>query len=541
MGNSTLFNNPINDSQVQQKPSIKNYSSLRPIINNSNNPIPTSFIVGGNTSLQHHNSLDRTGLNADKNSLTITNSSSLNNNDDDVDVDVDDVGELEYLTAQGKSVVHYILNPHKLRQDHPMWHYCYLIILVFTAFFALFIGPVVFGMLAAFGGIGAPFVLSIIGAGIGIITGLLLGVVFSVILIVGLVKVVGLGAGWVLDALWLGGNDLIEVIKNLARMINIEPFCKNVIITGASWGLGAEMAYHSAKNGASNIILAARQTSLLEKVADKCRTISEPNYKIHQIQTGIKIITCDLANEQDCKMLITKSVQFFKDSLKDFNYQPHDKDDHSKPIIDILILNHTMGIFEHLPLLTDPKSIIQKMRQVVDVNVMGFTTLAHYAIPYMIPQDINSTLTPIYPSQLKFLIPTRILIVSSLLAEISLGMSCSYSATKSAMNSYFTSLRDELLFSHLPITITIFHLGAINTEEFRKKAAINVKPLWVNYLLKTASDPVRTTEMMLRSTMAGDNDVWYPFLYGYLVPILYALVPGITRRAARVIQRHLFV
>ncbi|CAG8456105.1 7093_t:CDS:1 [Ambispora gerdemannii] len=125
----------------------------------------------------------------------------------------------DYLVEQGKSVVHYILNPHELRNDHPVWHYAYLIVLIFAAFIALFIGPVVFGMLATFGGIGAPFILSLAGAGAGLFAGLVFGVVFAVVCIVGLIRVVGYAAGWVLDTLWLGGNDMLDITRNLAQMI----------------------------------------------------------------------------------------------------------------------------------------------------------------------------------------------------------------------------------------------------------------------------------------------------------------------------------
>src|ERR1044071_3762340 len=81
-------------------------------------------------------------------------------------------------------VAYYLMKPEELRKEHPVWHYFYLCTLIFTAFVALFIGPVVFGMLAAIGGLGTPFVLSIMGSGIGLVLGLGFGVIFAVVCIV---------------------------------------------------------------------------------------------------------------------------------------------------------------------------------------------------------------------------------------------------------------------------------------------------------------------------------------------------------------------
>ncbi|CAG8486349.1 8457_t:CDS:2 [Racocetra persica] len=94
-------------------------------------------------------------------------------------------------SGTGKGLVHYLMNPRELREDHPVWHYFYLCTLIFAAFVSLFIGPVIFGMLAAIGGI----------------------VVFAVVCIVALVRILGLSAEWVLDTLWYGGNDLLEISK----------------------------------------------------------------------------------------------------------------------------------------------------------------------------------------------------------------------------------------------------------------------------------------------------------------------------------------
>ncbi|RIA91227.1 hypothetical protein C1645_822286 [Glomus cerebriforme] len=118
------------------------------------------------------------------------------------------------FTNSEKGLTYYINKPKELREEHPVWHYFYLCAVIFAAFVSLFIGPVIFGMLAAIGGLVTPFVLSLIGGGLGLIFGIVFGVVFSVVCIVFLVKALGRSAEWVLDALWHGGNDLMEITKH---------------------------------------------------------------------------------------------------------------------------------------------------------------------------------------------------------------------------------------------------------------------------------------------------------------------------------------
>jgi lipopolysaccharide export LptBFGC system permease protein LptF len=113
----------------------------------------------------------------------------------------------------GKGPIHYLTHPKELRDDHPVWHYFYLCTLIFVAFVSLFIGPVIFGMLAAIGGVATPVFLSMMGSGIGLLLGLVFGVVFAVVCIVALVRAVGYAAEWVLDTLWYGGNDLLDLTK----------------------------------------------------------------------------------------------------------------------------------------------------------------------------------------------------------------------------------------------------------------------------------------------------------------------------------------
>ncbi|CAG8612783.1 7981_t:CDS:2 [Ambispora leptoticha] len=276
---------------------------------------------------------------------------------------------------------------------------------------------------------------------------------------------------------------------------------KNVIITGASWGIGAEVAYHCALNKASKIIIAARRTSLLEKVRDKCSHLSNK-------QSRIKVVTCDLGIEEECVRLVRESLDFFKDSNDDSR-------------IDLLILNHTHSVFERINF-SDPTGALEKTRNLTNVNFIGFAALAHHAIPHMSTSSNSST----------------IIVVTTLLAEISLGMSWAYSATKSAINSYFNCLRDQLSHAKLPIRVTIVHLGAVNTEQWQSNIAKFPK-FWFGSSSFIAKDPGETAEVILRSGLRGEKAVWFPW-YTIFVSIIYGVVPEIGRLIGRFIEDTLF-
>ncbi|PKY37538.1 NAD(P)-binding protein [Rhizophagus irregularis] len=276
---------------------------------------------------------------------------------------------------------------------------------------------------------------------------------------------------------------------------------KNVIITGASTGIGEEMAYICAKNGA-NIVIASRRTDLLEKVASKCKNIS-PN-------RPIKIITCDLKHEKDCEKLINLSVEFFNEI-------------DNKPEIDMLILNHAMSLFEHMDF-NNPKLMIEKLRDITMSNLIGFATLSHLTIPYMISNS----------SKREF---KSIIVLSSLMSTISLGMSWAYSTSKAAINSYFSSLNEELEYQEFQnqIKITLCQLGSINTITMRSHTDKYFPKLLVDYIALNAEV---TAKIILQSGLNGQKELWYPS-YGILLRYAYGIFPGIMRKIGFCIQKYL--
>ena len=118
---------------------------------------------------------------------------------------------------------------------------------------------------------------------------------------------------------------------------------KCVVITGASRGIGEELAYEYSRYNC-RLMLAARSIDVLRnKIADKCREL------------GAKQVECmefDASEESACIQLINKTVEVYEG-------------------IDILILNHTASVYQTFFDSNIPQNI-QHMKKLFDTNFFGY-------------------------------------------------------------------------------------------------------------------------------------------------------------------------
>ncbi len=184
---------------------------------------------------------------------------------------------------------------------------------------------------------------------------------------------------------------------------------KAIIITGASYGIGRELAHQLAEQGAW-LVLAARSIEKLETVSEEC------------IQLGGRVITVptDISDQSQCKNLIDQTVK-----------------EYGK--IDILINNAGIGMaarFEDLEDLTLYEKIIR-------VNFFGGVYCTHYALPYLKKSK------------------GQLVAVSSLRGKFASGTADGYPASKHAMAGFYDSLRNEL--SDSGISVTTIYPGWVST------------------------------------------------------------------------------
>jgi NAD(P)-dependent dehydrogenase (short-subunit alcohol dehydrogenase family) len=131
---------------------------------------------------------------------------------------------------------------------------------------------------------------------------------------------------------------------------------KNILITGASKGLGREMALRFACEGAAGLSLVARHVDQLNKVRDLVRKITP---KIDMV-----VIEADVSNARDIERIVASTLAQFKGRL------------------DVLVNNaSTIGPSPMPNLLDYP---VEAFRNVLDTNLIGPFLLIKSALPAMI-------------------------------------------------------------------------------------------------------------------------------------------------------------
>jgi len=176
---------------------------------------------------------------------------------------------------------------------------------------------------------------------------------------------------------------------------------RSVVITGASSGIGEELALVLARAGA-HLTLAARDAKALESVAAACE------------KAGGKavFISADVADEEACRRIAEKAVA-------------------AHGGIDVLVNNAGISMWSRFDALENLSMIDRIMR----VNYIGAVACTYYALPHL--------------KRSKGLIVA----ISSLTGKTGVPTRSAYAASKHAMQGFFESLRIELRDSGVDVLI----------------------------------------------------------------------------------------
>jgi NAD(P)-dependent dehydrogenase (short-subunit alcohol dehydrogenase family) len=131
---------------------------------------------------------------------------------------------------------------------------------------------------------------------------------------------------------------------------------KNILITGASQGLGRELALAFAREGAAALSLVARHTGAIDSVRDEVRKIA-PGTKVVAIEA-------DVSKPKDIERLIATTLDAFGGRL------------------DVLINNASTIGPSPMPYLLDYP--VEDFRNVLDTNLIGPFLITKAALPAMI-------------------------------------------------------------------------------------------------------------------------------------------------------------
>jgi len=185
------------------------------------------------------------------------------------------------------------------------------------------------------------------------------------------------------------------------------------VITGASDGIGAELARQLAQEHGAGLalVLAARNADKLEQVAGECRA--------HGAQVLVRP-TDVIVQDQVLALIVDSARQFER--------------------IDLLVNNAGMSAHALRSEVRDMDWYEQLMR----INLWGSAWCTHAALPYLKASR------------------GRIVAVSSLAGLVGVPGRTAYSATKFAMTGFFEALRAEL--KPYGVSVTIAYPGVVATD-----------------------------------------------------------------------------
>lgn len=259
---------------------------------------------------------------------------------------------------------------------------------------------------------------------------------------------------------------------------------QTVWITGASSGIGKELALGYAEEG-HNVVLSARNKEALQEVAEICRKKG----------VSVTVLPLDLARSSDFPNLV-KTLRATVDK------------------VDILINNGGTSqrtLIEETPLDLD--------RKVMEINYFGTIALTKAVLPWMIEKGGG-----------------HMAVISSISGKFGFPLRASYSASKHAVIGFFETLGLEQMKNN--IGTTVICPGRIQTN-------ISKNALNANGEVSGSMDPGIASGMpadlcarkIIKAIKKGKREVWIGrkelllvYIHKYLPRLFWKIAPNIDPR-----------
>jgi NAD(P)-dependent dehydrogenase (short-subunit alcohol dehydrogenase family) len=216
-----------------------------------------------------------------------------------------------------------------------------------------------------------------------------------------------------------------------------------VVITGASRGIGREMALQLAGQGA-RLALSARDEAALEELAEQCRS-----------RGGQAVaVAADVTNEAQCASLIARTVERYGQ-------------------IDTLINNAGISMWALFEEVTD----LSIFERILKVNYLGSVFCTWHALPHLRKTK------------------GRLVVVSSLTGKTGVPTRSGYAASKHALHGFFDTLRIELAGSGVTVTLACPDFVATGIRE--RALGPDGKPLGVSPVQESRVMTVETCSRLI--------------------------------------------
>jgi short-subunit dehydrogenase len=253
---------------------------------------------------------------------------------------------------------------------------------------------------------------------------------------------------------------------------------KVVMITGASSGIGRELAHQLAAQGAW-LSLAARDAQRLETVVIECRTLGG---KAIAVRT-------DVSDPAQCEAWVRKTIEHFQG-------------------IDVLVNNAGITMWANFADIQD----LDIPEKIMRVNYLGSLYCTHFALPYL--------------EQTKGLIVG----ISSLTGKTGVPTRSAYAASKHAMAGFFDSLRIELAPSG--VGVSMIYPGFVASEVRQRAFGPDGKPLGESPVKEGEVMPVEVCARLIVRAMSRRQRELVMTLRGKLGLWLKLIAPALVDRIA---------
>lgn len=262
---------------------------------------------------------------------------------------------------------------------------------------------------------------------------------------------------------------------------------RSVIITGASAGIGEELALALAARGA-RLTLAARSAELLQQVAERCRAAVPGAAAI--------AVPGDVSRPDDCRALVEAAVT-------------------AHGGVDVLVNDAGLTMSARFDQVED-LSIFEKL---IQVNYLGAVYCTHFALPHLRARR------------------GLLVAVSSLTGKTGVPTRSGYAASKHAMQGFFDSLRIELRGSG--VDVLVVSPGFVRTGIRERAFGADGRPLGRSHRAEGEKDtmPVEQCVALMVGAMERRQRELVMTARGRLGQWLKLLAPALVdRMAARLIE-----
>ncbi|WP_462405523.1 SDR family NAD(P)-dependent oxidoreductase [Gracilibacillus sp. Marseille-QA3620] len=229
---------------------------------------------------------------------------------------------------------------------------------------------------------------------------------------------------------------------------------KTIAVTGASGGLGMEIARQAAKNGA-NLVLMARSYDKLAALRDELMT--KYSIKAH-------VYSLDVSKREKIEETFKKIKQ---------EVGP----------IDILVNNAGFGVFD-----TVLEMDLDEAEGMIETNVLGLITCTKLVLPDMVSRRSG-----------------HIINIASQAGKMATPKSSVYSATKHAVLGFTNSLRMEMHGRH--VYVTSVNPGPIRTNFFN---IADKEGTYIKNIDRLMIDPVKLAGRIVDAMMTGKREINAP-------------------------------